>query len=455
MTSFSTSTFFQSTLQELQVWLERERLRRQVPGWAVSLCTPEHEIWLAGSGEARAGQAVSPETPFQIGSITKVFTACVILRLRDEGHFHLDQAIADVLPEFQPSIPFVATRPPTFRQVLSHTAGLPYHFDTSGWTAENLPSPDELLEQLSSLSLIYPPLTRFKYSNVGSFVLGEVVRRIRGKSIAEVIEEELLKPLGMSQSGFFLSGHSELGSQLAVGHVLDEEGKAHPLPHYEAPTFAAASELYTSVQDLTRFLQWQCHEGPVDDQHPLCVSTLREMHAPVFLSESGHEGTALGWRMGRVAGHQEIHHGGGMPGLLSFVRVLPRLGLGVALLANTNTDPETLTRELLERFVPVWEERLDQEEWLGAGLEEKDWEELLGEYEVPGFRKYVFEQRGFRLLATVPGSPESEWFRLRPLGGDRYRMEGGPSDGEETRFLRDEAGLILSLQSSSHHFWKK
>ena len=160
-------------------------------------------------------------TGFRIGSITKVFTALMMLMLRDSGKLKsLDDNITHYLPEFSIQNPFQTHRGITFQQLSSHMGGLPRNPPCPGLfdTGCNL-SYAELYDNLSKMRLMFPPGTQPAYSNLGFGLLGRVLEKIQGPTWEEQVAETVFKPLVMNNSGNSFT--PETVKNIAVGYYPD------------------------------------------------------------------------------------------------------------------------------------------------------------------------------------------------------------------------------------------
>ena len=160
-------------------------------------------------------------TGFRIGSITKVFTSLMMLMLRDTGKLKsIDDNITNYLPEFSIQNPFQTHRGVTFRQLSSHMSGLPRNPPCPGLfeTGCNL-SYSQIYDNLAKMRLMFPPGTQPEYSNLGFGLLGRVLEKIQGPTWEEQVEETVIKPLKMNNTGNAFT--PDAIKKLAVGYYSD------------------------------------------------------------------------------------------------------------------------------------------------------------------------------------------------------------------------------------------
>ena len=245
--------------------------------------------FLAGSGEAFSGAYLvaingalrlrgarglanrefevpnQPSTRFRIGSITKQFTAAVILLLAEEKLVALDEPIGRFLPETNN-----AWHDVTLRMLLCHRSGIPSYTSLQDFLKEISKidrTPLEVVELVRELPLDFIPGSRALYSNSGYTLLGCVVEQVCAQSYTEVLASRLFEPLGMADTGY--DDGLALVPSLANGYIYDDGGWLRA-SHIAMSLPFAAGGLYSTVDDLAR---WHCalHEGPLLHQNSRSV----------------------------------------------------------------------------------------------------------------------------------------------------------------------------------------
>lgn len=292
------------------------------------------------------GGAVDARTVFRIGSITKTFTAMTALQLAEAGQLDLDAPATDVLPELGGIVyPGPDTRRFTTRDILTHTAGLPRNPDVPPRAVDRGPSRDELMRAIHGMSLVRPPGVAYEYSNLGFALLGHIIAGVRGESYRDAVRGVLLTPLGMRDTVWALDDVA--AGRLALGHSV-KDGGVVPEPPTRHGDIDAAGGLFSTVEDLARFVAFQLAAWPprvADDRAPLRRATLRDAQA----LRGG-----LVWRVSQ--GCDQVHvvgHGGAVDGYHATVRMLTNAGIGIIVLANagwadTNHISEEVQRALAD-----------------------------------------------------------------------------------------------------------
>ena len=324
------------------------------PGIAYGVVAGGQLVHAGGQGERRIGGPVPDAgTVFRIASMTKSFTATMVLTLRDEGALGLDDLAEQYLPELKdwPPVTPDAQRV-RIRHLLTMTAGFPTD-DPWGDREQGTPLPEfaEFLAQ--GVSFAWAPGTRFEYSNLGYAILGRVISAVTGAPYADVIKARLLDPLGMSQTGYEADRFAP--DVLAAGHRREGSGWAElPVAPYGA--FAPMGGVFSSVHDLARWVSGFAGAWPPGDEgagppHPLARSSRREMQlpqvatgvrgpAPLAASPApGSYGFGLFIDEDPVWG-RIVHHSGGYPGFGSNMRWHPATGLGVIALRSEEHTSE-------------------------------------------------------------------------------------------------------------------
>lgn len=314
-------------------WYIRSGMRRTgVPAMSIALVDDQQLLWTEGFGFADRESRIpaTPETVYQIGSITKVVSALAIMQLVDQGHIDLDRPIVDYLPEFSMRTRWPQAAPITPRALLCHHAGLPTYLLKGFFSGSSLTS---LLHELQDEHLAFEPHSVFNYSNLGFNLLGLVLERLSGQPYAIAMQTQLLAPLGMRHTGFTPEGATS--QRLARGYVHDRP--ANPTPIRDVP----AGGLYSNVSDLARFMRCVLAGGALDSKHVLNESTLRATMEPQYsdrpLDFGQHFG--LGWMLSGLpieGGGKQAWHNGGTKAFVSQLALLPESRLGVVVLANAD-----------------------------------------------------------------------------------------------------------------------
>lgn len=205
-------------------------------------------IYKKGFGMANMEWGIpnQPDTKFRLGSITKQFTATLILQLVEQGKIKLDGKLVDYLPDYRKDTGAKVT----IHNLLSHTSGIPNYTASPGFFANVSRNPfsvADFVKKYASNDLEFEPGTKFNYSNSGYFLLGAIIEKVTGKPFDQVLRENIFDPLGMKNSGYDL--HRTILAKRATGYSRTPAG-------YETAAYLdmsipyAAGSLYSTVEDL-------------------------------------------------------------------------------------------------------------------------------------------------------------------------------------------------------------
>lgn len=322
---------------------------RAQPSHAVAAAlVRDGEATFVATGEDATGAPVSEHTPFRIASMSKSFTAAVVLQLADEGRVDLDGALADALPGF--SMADERAGAITIRQLLSHTSGL----GMAGYDEYVIPPPADgagLLEDLRTTSLVADPGTRYEYFNTNFALAAALVEHVEGRTFDEVLHDRILAPLGMADT--FATVHCESAEPgLGTGHAV---AFGAPLPLAEAPGFCLGSGgVVSTTADVVRWLAFQAGDGSAPGgARILTAESLAEAHRaqPATDGASG-GGYGLGWQVGETGGLPTVSHGGALVTWSSHMTMLVDAdgrptGTAAVALSDTAGAPSMLAERLV------------------------------------------------------------------------------------------------------------
>ena len=188
----------------------------------------------------------TPDTKFRLGSITKQFTATVILQLVEQGKIKLDAKLTDYLPEYRKDTGDKVT----IHHLLTHTSGIPSYTSQSGFfenVSRNPYKVDEFVKKYASGDLEFEPGSKYTYNNSGYFLLGAIIERVTGKPYEQVLKANIFDPVGMTNTGY--DHHDTLIPKRASGYRKTPDGYTNA-PYLDMSIPYAAGSLYSTVEDL-------------------------------------------------------------------------------------------------------------------------------------------------------------------------------------------------------------
>jgi CubicO group peptidase (beta-lactamase class C family) len=392
---------------ELETVVVAERERHQVPGIAVGVLHDGGcEVRGYGVVSLESGWPVLPGSLFQIGSISKIFTTTLVMRLVDEGRLDLQRPLIEYLPDLRLQDE-AAQRSITLWHLLTHTAG----FDGDGF--EDVPEngcDDETFQrvprQLGKLRQWTRPGELFTYANIGFSLAGALACRVLSMPLEEVMRERVFAPLGLERS--FYAPAEAIAYPMTCGHV-PENGAGSELRVVRewypwARWTMGDGGINAPAADLLQFAAFHVGDGTAGGRRILSAGSLRQMQtAQVSVGPAGSAfwgNRGLGWHIPAVNGPKVIEHGGGTHGWLASLRLVPERAFAIAILTNSTTaDPaiESIARWALDRFCGV--AYCEPEP---VTIEAKALERMAGRYATPR-DETAFDVNDGGLLLTVHG----------------------------------------------------
>ncbi len=318
---------------------------RGIPSMTVAIIHDQDIAWMKSYGYADLAAKTLPtlKTIYSIGSITKLFTATMLMQLRDAGLLRLDDPVEQYLPGMKFMTPRGHAKPITLRHLATHTSGLPEmppgfgdifdHLEADRRGESTYPSIEELLASLEKVPLEEQAIEEFSYSNVGFAVLGHVLERIAGQPYKQYILEHILRPLHMDRSGFDLT--DEIRAQMATGYISRSSDVYEVAPIPDMCALAPVGQMYSCAADLARFLALQFRHSPTASEQILNGKTIQEMQIPVTAVSSQNTAyPAIGWWLRNSGELRVLYHGGTTYGFGATVVLEPMARLGIAILMN-------------------------------------------------------------------------------------------------------------------------
>ncbi|MGP3534301.1 serine hydrolase domain-containing protein [Microbacterium sp. RD1] len=320
----------------LQSELAVRAAARGVPGAAIAVVIGDEIVDAAiGVLSTATGVSATTDSVFQIGSITKVWTATLVMQLVDDGLVELDRTVRTYLPEFALADESAAAAI-TVRQLLSHQAG--FEGDIFTDTGRGDDAVERYVATLADDAQIFPPGAFFSYNNAGYIVLGRLVERLREKTWEQAVLDHLAAPLGLERVS--PSPYEAILHRAAVGHVgPGEDGVETPAPMWALARSngPAGSMLAMTARDLAGFARMHLDDGVASDGAVvLSAASARAMRqTEVTLPTLTGMGVAwgLGWEIA-TDDSRAIGHDGNTIGQSSFLRLVPDSGVAVVLLTN-------------------------------------------------------------------------------------------------------------------------
>jgi CubicO group peptidase (beta-lactamase class C family) len=385
---------------------------------------------------------VTPQTLFQIGSITKTYTATAVMRLVEQRRLELDEPVRSYLREFRLADEDAAARA-TVRQLLTHTGGwLGDYFDDLG------PGEDALARMVERLADV-PQLTTlgevWSYNNSAFYVAGRVIEVATGKPFEQAMRELVLEPLGLERSFFFAD--EVITHRFAVGHIrTEQEGLEVGRPWSIGRAAHPAGGIVCSVVDLLRYARFWVEGGDL-----LRPESVAEMLRPQVPIGGDIDAVGLAWMLRTIGGVKTIAHDGGTKGQVTSLTIAPERGFALAVLTNRDYGGvaiERVTAEALESYLGVREPELEPIEldpapYLGR-YESRMGDIVLGRTD-DGIELRYEPKGGFPTPETPP-EPAPPPGPIAFASEDELFVPEGIWKGMRGVFLRDGDGGIVWLR---------
>lgn len=416
-----------------------------VPGAAATVLHGDEVVTVVhGVRSVDSNEPVTPQTVFQIGSNTKLYTATLVMQLVDAGLVELDAPVTRYVPEFRLAKEGFAESV-TVRHLLTHTSGIPG--DIFGphipWGEDAIAT---FVQELSVLEPLCEAGEVWSYCNAGWVLLGRLVEAVTGQTFHAAWRQRLVDPIGAVRTRALPD--QVLPLEPALGHVPGPGGKPKVAPVYATSPacFPAGSLPVSTGEDLVRFVRLHLDGGVTSDgERLLSAEAVAAMQTPqLSLPAMGSQRQAwgLGWALGETAdGQRVLGHGGGTLGQLSTLEVLPDDRLAVVVLTNGMNGMfvgQTLVRELFASLAGA--ELLPEP----TGLTDTDGIDLSvleGSY-VNGRNRIDATVSDGRLVlrATMVGLTDKE---------ETHEIPVVPVDA--TRFIGGPAGPVYFIQPDEHN----
>ncbi|KAF9901681.1 hypothetical protein BX616_002182 [Lobosporangium transversale] len=442
-----------ASLSNLRSVIEKARVESGIPGMSVAVLYKGKLVFAEGFGKRNAKDPFEPETLMPMGSITKSFTAAAIGELVAEGKMDWDQTpVSKYLPEFEVDDP-VLTSELTAVDLLSHRTGMLRH--DAAWLKANITRLD-LIKRIKYDKLDRKLKTKAVYNNIMYAAIGEASARVAGTSWEKLVENKVVKPLGLKNTGFGPMAMKKRSSNHAIPSFAwsfedavkgkFEYGELSPIYLSVAP----AGDMYSNVLDLTRYGQVIMNGGKSKDKQVLNKDSIREVcSGHTFFSNqrltadfAPTQAYGMGWLIDSYKGKTFLSHDGSISSFISNLQFFPNDDLVVA------TQSNGLQASGLVGYLPF----LIADELFGLPKTE-DWL-ALSVAQSKGFYDYIaYQLNGGDLPPLVKSKPTT-----RPLS-DFTGKYTHPIYGEMTVELRPvdgkEDALFITfnkLESKMEHY---
>ncbi|MEU9658375.1 serine hydrolase domain-containing protein [Streptomyces chartreusis] len=419
----------------------RAQAEGRAPSMVAAVVRGGRAVW-HGSRTSVDGHGPDEHVQYRIGSITKTFTAVLVLRLRDEGLL----ALGDPLEKH---LPGTGAGEATIAELLAHAGGLAAESPGPWWERTSGSLRPELADVVGEQPFRHPPGRRFHYSNPGYTLLGALVEQLRGAPWEDVLRREVLEPLGLSRTS------AQPQAPHAGGWAVHPWADVMlPEPVEDLGRMAPAGQLWSTTADLARFAAFLIQ----GDDRVLSAESLHEMRTPAASMEAADVASGYAYCLGLELRHQDgralIGHTGSLPGFLACLTVSVEDDLAAVVLANCTSGPLLFTVAAdLVRIVAEAEPRIP-EPWRPMQDVDPAVLELAGQW-YWGTHAFALRLTADGLVSLEPLSGKGRGSRFRPSGDGTWTGLEGYYAGELLKAVRRPDGAVDHLDLGSFVFTRQ
>jgi CubicO group peptidase (beta-lactamase class C family) len=319
--------------------------RASIPSVAVAVAKGHRILWEEGFGWADRERMIraTPNTMYSLASISKPMTATALMELVERGRIDLDKPANDYLGVGKLTGLAGDASGATVRRVMSHTAGLPLHYQ---FYYVNQPYPvlsnDETIARYGIL--VNPPGDVYEYSNLGYGIVDQIISRASGEEYADFMRASVFVPLGLTHTSVGIAP----GLEPFVAQRYDLKQRLIPFYDFD---HRGASAIFSSAHDLVRFGMFHLKDHLSDQRAILKDATIDEMQTAIAPANYG-----LGWIIDDRGGLKFVSHTGGMPGVQTGLTLYPSEDVAIVVLINAVADAPKITREIERIVLPKYSE---------------------------------------------------------------------------------------------------
>ncbi len=388
-------------------------VKNNTPGAAVLVAQNGNIIMKKGYGYANMEEKeeFTAQTKHRIGSVSKQFIASAILRMQEKGLLSVEDKLSKFIPEFPRGDEV------TIHHLLTHTSGI-HSFTNRPDFIDNVThktSGEEVLKLIMSDEYDFDPGEEYMYNNSGYFILGYLIEKISGQTLGQYLKEQFFTPLGMNNTGVYVNENKP--EKAAIGYTV-ENGEYTKAVDWNMSWAGGAGALYSTVEDLYTWNE-AVFNGKV-----LNAESLKMAFTPVRLNNgeippNGPYG--YGWSLNPHRGLENISHGGGLHGFLTFLMRYPDDNLTIVTFVNLAPSPSALTPWVaaLNIFEYMEWKKMGKQKSYTASIEitEGELKEYAGKYDYGNSMVLTVTLEHGHLYAQMTNQPKFEIF---PMGNGTF-----------------------------------
>lgn len=442
------SNEYAEKLAAIEKKVEERRAALGIPGLSLAIVKDDKIIYIKGLGykDFEKKIAVTPDTLFAIGSVTKSFTGMSVVMSQDDGKLSLEDSPKKHLSYFKMRDAETDAKI-TVRDLLRHSSGL-NRTDLAMVTGKL--NRVELIQVAGEAKPTAKLGEKFQYQNIMYSAAGEVVAAAQKTSWENFVESRIFKPLGMTNSYTSINAMTK-AKDASFGYNYNIDIKeTRRLPYRDIPESAAAGAISSSAKDMSQWVRFILNNGTVDGKRLVSEKSFNETISPQ-MKVAGNINYGFGWMLREWHGHKVVEHDGSIDGFNSQVAMMPDQKLGFVMLTNVSGSP--LGDELMEL---IFSTIVGKPENKAANTTTNNADVKLETNKVVGNYNFtemgvdvVVSQKDGKLYADVPTQPQ---LTLENVSGNRYKLLPAP-DGYFATFRQSKSGdLEIYLEIPQGNF---
>ncbi len=423
----------------------------KVPGIAIGILH-DGKVQMAGLGITNVDdpQAVTEDSVFYIGSISKTFTTSVALKMAERGELDLEAPVRTYLPEFM-VLDSEAAQKAKVIDLFQHRTGWQGDF------FDDISSGEDALEKTVRAFRFLPQRTPYgevwAYNNNNFIIAGRLIQVVsRAKSYEQRVKEELFLPLGMTHSSFFMA--ELMAERFAVGHAGVYDGTSEPKVSFVPfpRSVYPAGGILSNVSDMMKWMQFQFDGKDKDGNQLLSAQLLDMAHSPLVEGELS-ENSGITWFVEDIGGVRTVFHAGRSAGATAKMLFAPDKQFGIVVLTNSDRGIEVYDAVIalalkkyldIERtpMVAIAADRSSLEPFVGLWLGDNE------DYKIYFDNDKLMAERLYKLQAGVQIYENPPPISMSGAGEDMIIMTDSAFQGTVGQLLRDKSGkpAFLSMQ---------
>ena len=429
---------------ELESVVLRELSETNTPGVAVAVVSGDSIVFAKGFGVSNIenGASVTPDMLFRIGSVTKMFTASLLVTLAEERKINLEKPIGEFIKGLSPKLSRV-----TLHQLMSHTAGMTDE-SPSDYGSHDDSALAVYVRSLKDDHFFTEPGKIFSYSNPAYDVAGFSIEEFGGKAYADQMSERLFRPLGMKSTTFRPT--MAMTYPLSQGHTATANAKPSVIrPFVDNVAGWPDGFLFSSVNDLARFAIAFLNRGKIDGKQILMPSVIAKLSTPYaqihsrFGFENGEY--SYGLFIHNYRGVRVVWHAGLIQGFGALFEMVPEQRFAVIILANSSDALLNKTSEkAMELMLPL-EKKTESNFMHTLAMSKDEMLDYVGTYLNKPQRAEIIAKDGKLFVKWGEGE-----FPVTKIGSYRFSVEKQVDPSEEFVLVPDANGKVEYLHIGRH-----